>query len=134
MADELVLKHLKLQSQEAEKWYKIWRGRATDALRKKDSCKRNLAKEKIRFWVLKLIQTTSSIKTIELLEASHFYIEQTVINSKKGIDNSSSKLTEDQVRLIRGRGKSDDEYAKEFNVSLSTVYSARTGKSWKQVK
>lgn len=52
-----------------------------------------------------------------------------------GPDHHNAKLNEDAVREIRNsNGVSDIELGKRFNVSASSIYAVRTGKTWRHIK
>lgn len=53
-------------------------------------------------------------------------------NSRRGVRNYFCKLTEDQVREIRGVGyrESDGHLAARFGVSRTTISDIRNGRSW----
>lgn len=48
----------------------------------------------------------------------------------RGSKNSSAKLTEDQVRMIKVSNKSSLELASEYNISRSLVYKIKDGSVW----
>ena len=57
-------------------------------------------------------------------------------NKLKGEQHWRSKLTDEQVRIIKSYPKywgSDTELAKRFNISQPTVWGIRSGKRWKHI-
>lgn len=54
-------------------------------------------------------------------------------NAKKGSESGVSKLTEEQVKIIKKRlfqGESYIEISKDYSVHMTTIYSIWKGKSW----
>lgn len=63
---------------------------------------------------------------------------ETGLRKCKGSDNNYSKLTEEEVVVIKKRILSEEEtlteIAKDFNISISVVSCIKLGKSWKHVR
>ena len=54
--------------------------------------------------------------------------------SRKGVDNYSAKLTEDQVRAIRKDRRPGTKVAHEYGVSKTTFYRIKRKELWKHIK
>ena len=55
------------------------------------------------------------------------------LTQKHGTDNPKSKLTNNQVKIIRMSTASCRLLAEEFNVSSSTIHRVRKNQSWKHI-
>jgi len=53
---------------------------------------------------------------------------------RRGENIGNSKLTEDQVKMIRESNQTSRLLAKIYDVSIGCIDAVRTGKTWKHVK
>lgn len=51
----------------------------------------------------------------------------------RGESNASSKLSEEDVKMLRKDGRTHSYWANQFGVAESTISEARSGKTWKHV-
>lgn len=78
----------------------------------------------------------SNLEEITIAENTQHAYNHGLAKGKKGSDNASSKLTEDEVKSIpdlRANGMSVRQIASKYGVSVKTVYSILTGKRWKHL-
>lgn len=118
---------------EARKWYTTWRAKATLALRDHDRAKRQIAKQKTLYWASKLQRSQRMIQTVQLRDDLPLEREASP-NWVRGERSPSAKLNEEKVRRIRTGGKTSQEFADEFGVSLSAVELAKIGITWAHVR
>lgn len=55
-------------------------------------------------------------------------------NPNKGVSHWASKLTEEDVRIIRGDLRTAYRIAKDYGVDPGTIRGIKRGETWKHVK
>lgn len=82
------------------------------------------------------IKTDNRIENLEwcTIAENNFHSRSTGLLNQEGCDNVSSKLTKEQVLFIINTSIPLKDLAIMFNVNFSTVYRARIGKTYKNVK
>ncbi|KAB8122202.1 HNH endonuclease (plasmid) [Komagataeibacter medellinensis] len=69
-------------------------------------------------------------------QRNHNYHAKTKYKSRKGVENKSAKLSEDEVREIKNllkSGRDIKSISNDYNISYSMVWSISKGNNWKHI-
>ena len=80
----------------------------------------------------KLNNSTSNLEWVTLQENNLHCCR--ILGKRRGVTNSQSKFTEDQIRAIRQDNRTLHEIAKDYGCYFSTIHKIKKFETWQHVK